>query len=120
MLTHDGFRAGAEEHLGNHVQKFVTAVTHSNLFALHAAEFCNLTDEVVRTAIRVEVHFFESLASFGHSLRTRAKRVFVAGELVDLVRVKAEFTGGVGDRFAGHVERLLQNMLLGELINIHF
>ena len=120
VLAHHGFGAGAEEHLGDHVQKFIAAVTDGNLFALHAAELCNLSDEVVAAAIRVEVHFFQRLAGLFHALRARAKGVFVAREFVDVFRVEAEFASGVGDGFAGHVERLLQDVRLCELINIHF
>ena len=119
VLAHHGFGAGAEEHLGNHVQEFVAAVTHSNLFALHATELSNLSDEVVAAAIRVEVHFFQSLAGLFHALRARAERVFVTRELVDFFRVEAEFAGGVGDGLAGHIERLVQDVLLCELIDIH-
>ena len=119
VLAHDGFGAGAEEYLGNHVQKFVAAVTHGNLFALHAAELCNLSDEVVAAAIRVEVDFFQGLAGFSHAFRARAKRVLVAREFVDVFRVEAEFAGGVGDGLAGHVERLVQDVLLCEFVDIH-
>ena len=120
VLAHDGFGAGAEEHLGDHVQELVAAVTDGNLFALHAAELCNLSDEVIGTAIRVEVHFFQRLAGFDHALRARAERVLVARELVDVFRVEAEFAGGVGDGLAGHVERLVQDVLLCEFVNVHF
>ena len=119
VLAHHGFHAGAEEHLGNHVQELVAAVTDGNLFALHAAELCNLSDEVVAAAIRVEVHFFQRLAGLFHALRAWAKRVFVARELVDVFRVEAEFAGGVGDGLAGHVERLVQDVLLCEFVNVH-
>ena len=119
MLAHHGFGAGAEEHLGDHVQELVAAVTHGNLFALHAAELCNLSDEVVAAAIRVEVDFFQGLAGLFHALRARAERVLVARELVDVFRVEAEFAGGVGDGLAGHVERLVQDVLLGEFVDIH-
>ena len=119
MLAHHGFHAGAEEHLGDHVQKFVAAVTHGNLFALHAAELCNLSDEVVAAAVRVEVHFFQGLAGLFHALRARAYGVFVTRELVHVFRVEAEFAGGVGDGFAGHIDGLLQDVLLCEFVNVH-
>ncbi len=120
VLAHHGFAALAEEHLGDHVQELVAAVTHGNLFALHAAELCNLSDEVVAAAVRVKVHFFQGLAGLFHALRARAYGVFVTRELVHVFRVEAEFAGGVGDGFAGHVDGLLQDVLLCEFVNIHF
>lgn len=119
MLAHDGVAVRTEEDFTEHGEDFVTAVADCNLFALHAAEFCNLSDEVVGAAIGVEVHGFQVFACGGHSLGARAERVFVTGELVHVFRVEAEFTGGIGDRFAGHIDGLLQNVLLSKRINVH-
>lgn len=119
VLAHDGVAVRAEENLAEHGEDFVAAVTDGNLFALHAAEFRNFSDEVVGAAIGVEVHGLQVFLCGGHSFGARAERVLVARELVDGFRVEAEFTGGISDGLSGNVNRLFQNVWLSKRIDIH-
>ena len=105
--------------MGREFQHFVGTVAEHELVAADLQARGELAGEIPAAAVRVKVHLAQRGGSGRQRLRRGAERVFVGGQLVDPRRIKAEFPRHLRDRLARLVDRLVQDVGLGETCGVH-
>ena len=105
VLRHDHLRAGRYQRVADELDDLVRAVAEDEVGGRHAEFGGELLLQVEGVAVRIEVHLGQRLAHGGQGQPRRAQRVFVGGQLDDVVGGQAEFARDFLDGAAGLIHR---------------
>ena len=102
-----GGTARCEENPGRQVEHVVRTIAQHHLLLRHAMAFGDRRDqlELVRVTLDAAIYANERRLDRLARLRTHAQRVFVGGQLDDLLDRNPHLAGQFGDRLAGNVRR---------------
>ena len=105
VLRDDHLGAGRQERVADELDDFIGAVAEDQVGGRHAEFGGELLLQVKGVAVRVKIHLGQRLAHGGQREARGAERVFVRGELDDVVGGQAEFAGDFFDGAAGLIDR---------------